>query len=99
LTACAKEATGLGREQWGQRPPLDPPILALDYHQPIPQGRTQQALLQRILTIIGGVVDKHTADRRRIVDDCGRTEDGRANKNRQFEMRVGPGLDGVPPQG
>jgi hypothetical protein len=81
------------------RPPARPDKAS----QPAPRGDSSRAVAGSSAsplwpqgdTLHRRHIDKHAADRRGIVDDRGRAEDGRAHNNRQFEMRLGPGLDGV----
>jgi hypothetical protein len=95
----AREGTyRLGREQRRQGSPLRAPIVPFGFQQPFAQAWPENAFLQSILAIIGGVVDKHAADRGGIVDHRDCAEDSRTDKNRPFEMRLGPGFDGIPAQ-
>jgi hypothetical protein len=98
VVARAKELTVLGvQRRYGS--PWHAPIVPFSFQQPFAQARPENAFLQSILAIIRGVVDQHAADRGGIVDHGDRAEDGRTNKDRPLEMRLGPGFDGVPAQG
>ena len=75
-----------GRKQRRQRPALQPPFLALGRDEPVAEPRREDAALQIVLAVIGGVVDKDVTDRGGIADDGDPAEHSVAGHDRLFEM-------------
>jgi hypothetical protein len=95
IDGSCERADRFGRKQRRQGAPLDAPLFVLGFEQAVAQAGPKHALLQRILAVIGGVIDKHTANSGRVVDERNRAKECRPDQYRQLEMSLGPGLDRI----
>src|ERR1700731_1006050 len=86
------------REHRGQGAPLYVPLLAFGTEQTVIEPRRQHPALQRILAVIGGIIEKNAANGARLVDQ-NRIADRQSDPDdRFFEVLLGPTFEWIMPQ-